>query len=61
MVDPETVAQYSAGAYPMVLDFDGPEFLRVSTDDAYEVRVGGYEQFGVDAPVKSARMTGWGA
>ncbi|HYE92053.1 MAG TPA: hypothetical protein VEA38_13570 [Terriglobales bacterium] len=59
--DMSTFAMYSAGAAPMTLDFDGPEFLRVSTDDAYEVRVGLYGQYGERAPVMSARMTNWGA
>lgn len=59
LVDMSTVAAYSAGAMPMMLDFDNVDFLRVSNDDAYEVRVGYYGTFGVNCPVKSARMTGW--
>lgn len=60
LCDMTTIGGYSAGSMPQVLNFDGPEFLRVATDDSYEVRVGLYGQFGVNCPVKSARMTNWG-
>jgi hypothetical protein len=59
--DMSTFALYSAGPAPQPLDFDKAEFLRVATDDAYEVRIGSYGDFGERAPVKSARMTNWGA
>ncbi len=59
--DMSTFCLYSAGGAPMLLDFDKSEFLRVSNDDAYEVRVGAYLNAGDNCPVKSARGTGWGA
>ncbi len=61
LVDMSTFGLYSAGGAPMILDFDGKDFLRVSNDDAYEVRVGSYLNSVINCPVKSARGTGWGA
>jgi hypothetical protein len=58
--DMTTFALYSAGPAPQPLDFDKVEFLRVATDDAYEVRIGLYGDFGERAPVKSARGTNFG-
>lgn len=58
--DMSTFALYSAGPAPQPLDFDKSDFLRVATDDAYEVRIGMYGDYGDDSPVKSARGTNWG-
>lgn len=58
--DMSTFALYSAGPAPQPLDFDKAEFLRVATDDAYEVRIGLYGDYGERAPVKSARGTNFG-
>lgn len=59
--DMSTFALYSAGPAPQPLDFDKSDFLRVATDDAYEVRIGLYGDYGESAPVKSIRGTNWGA
>lgn len=59
--DMSTFALYSAGPSPQPLDFDKSDFLRVATDDAYEVRIGMYGDYGEQAPVMSDRMTGWGS
>lgn len=40
----------SLGMAPKLLKTDGMEFLRVSSDDAVEVRVGAYLQLGCEAP-----------
>lgn len=57
----DTFAMYSAGAAPQPLEDDKLEMLRLSTDDAYEARIGLYGESGESAPVESARGTGWGA
>lgn len=59
--DMSTFAMYSAGPAPQPLDFDKSDFLRVATDDAYEVRIGLYGDFGERMPVGSIRGTNWGA
>lgn len=59
--DMSTFALYSAGPAPQPLDFDKSDFLRVATDDAYELRIGLYGDYGEQAPVMSDRMTGWGS
>lgn len=60
LADMSTFALYSAGPAPQPLDFDKSDFLRVATDDAYELRIGMYGDYGCDSPVKSARGTNWG-
>lgn len=50
----DTWKLYSLGMAPKLLKSDGMEFLRVSTDDAVEVRTGYYAQQGCVAP-------GWNA
>jgi hypothetical protein len=56
-----TFSMYSAGPAPQALEDDKLQLLRLSTDDAYESRIGLYGDFGESAPVESARGTGWGA
>ena len=58
--DMSTFALYSIGPAPQPLDLDKSDFLRVATDDAYELRIGMYGDWGDDSPVKSARGTNWG-
>lgn len=50
MLQMDTWKLCSLGAAPKLLKSDGMEFLRVSTDDAVEVRVGAYMQMGCHAP-----------
>lgn len=48
---------YSLGKAPKILDSDGLKFLRESSADAVEVRVGYYAQMGCRAPGFNARVT----
>jgi len=50
MLQSDTWALYSLGMAPKLLKSDGMEFLRVSSADAVEVRVGYYGQLGCVAP-----------
>ena len=52
---------HTLGACPQILDFDTQEFLRVATDDAYEIRIGMYGNMWTDRPVDSAVLTSVGA
>lgn len=61
MIDQSTDKMYSAGELVGLLDFDGLDLIRVSTDDAYEVRVGGYMNRAIDNPVRSIRAINWGS
>lgn len=54
MLQMDTWKLYSLGMAPKLLKSDGMEFLRVSTDDAVEVRTGYYAQMGTVAPGWSA-------
>ena len=47
---------YSVGKAPKILDSDGLKFLRDSTADAVEVRVGYYAQLGCRAPGWNVRV-----
>lgn len=51
----------SLGPLPHLLNYDGPDFLRVASDNAFEVRFGWYANPVWSAPSKWARMTNWGA
>lgn len=52
----------SLGPAPQMLDWDSNSFLRVASDDAYEVRIGLYGQLNWGrAPVKHIRITNFGA
>jgi hypothetical protein len=50
MLQSDTWKVYSLGMAPKLLKSDGMEFLRVSSADAVEVRVGYYAQLGCVAP-----------
>ncbi len=50
MLQLDTWKLYSLGMAPKLLKSDGMEFLRVSTEDSVEVRVGYYGQMGCVAP-----------
>lgn len=50
MLQLDTWGMYSLGMAPKLLKSDGMEFLRVSSADAVEVRVGYYAQMGCVAP-----------
>lgn len=61
LLDESTFAMYSAGPAPMPLNLGkDSNSLVVPTDDALEVRIGQYGDYGCNCPIKSARMTGWG-
>lgn len=57
----ETWALESLGPMPGILDFDSNKFLRVTDDDAYEVRVGGYPQMSCESPVGTLNVSNFGA
>lgn len=48
----------TAGEAPMILDFDSLNFLRVASDDAYEVRTGLYGDTYTNNPLSGYRLTG---
>ena len=56
----DTWAFESIGPAPGILKEDGPDFLRVGNDDAYEVRVGYYGNLSNIAPGRSVLITGFG-
>ena len=47
---------YSLGKAPKILDSDGLKFLRDSTADSVEVRVGYYAQLGCRGPGYNVRV-----
>lgn len=57
----DTFALITQGPAPQALEDDKLEMLRLSTDDAYEARIGVCGDFGEYEPVSSARGTGWGS
>jgi hypothetical protein len=59
LIDPKMAAIQSAGAAPMLLDFDSLAYLRLSGDDAYEVRFGLYGNYSL-IPFSSIRLINWG-
>lgn len=58
--DPKTERFSSMGAAPQILDWDSNEFLRYSTDDSYEVRVGTYGNYSNAATAFWANGQGFG-
>jgi hypothetical protein len=60
MGDQESESFESLGPAPQILDFDKNEFLRYSTDDSYEVRVGTYGNYANAAPALWGNCQGYG-
>ncbi len=60
MLTMDSFAMNSLGPAPHMLNFDGPNFLRVASDDAYEVRFALRGNIGCNMPVASIRGTNWG-
>jgi len=56
MLDMSMWKLYSLGKCPKILDPDGLRFLRISTEDAVEVRVGYYAQLGCRGPGYNVRI-----
>ena len=56
MLDMSMWKLYSLGKAPKILDPDGMRFLRLSTEDAVEVRVGYYAQVGCRGPGFNVRI-----
>ena len=56
----DTWAFESIGPAPQILDFDSNEFLRVTNDDSYEVRVGYYGNISQAAPAYSNFVSNFG-
>jgi hypothetical protein len=51
---------HTLGPVSQILDFDDNQFLRVASDDAYEVRVGTYGNMYTDRPLDSIVLTNFG-
>ena len=51
---------HSLGPAPGILDYDNNQFLRVASDDAYEVRVGSYVAQYCNEPAFQIQLTNWG-
>ncbi len=60
LINKESFALESLGPVPHLLDYDGPNFLRVANDDAYEVRFGLYANLSCNCPVASIQITNFG-
>ena len=56
MLDMSVWKLYSLGKAPKILDSDGLRFLRESSADAVEVRVGYYAQLGCRGPGYNVRI-----
>jgi hypothetical protein len=56
MLDMSMWKLYSLGKAPKILDPDGMRFLRISTEDAVEVRIGYYAQLGCRGPGFNVRI-----
>jgi hypothetical protein len=56
----DTWAFESIGPAPQILDFDSNEFLRVTNDDSYEVRVGYYGNISNAAPAYNNFISNFG-
>ncbi len=56
----DTWALESIGPCPQILDFDSNDFLRVTNDDSYEVRVGYYGNLSNGAPAYSNFVSNFG-
>jgi hypothetical protein len=61
LLDMESFALESIGPAPQMLNYDGPNFLRVANDDAYEVRFGMYGNLSCNKPVSSIQIQNFGA
>ncbi len=61
LLDMDSFALESIGPAPQMLNYDGPNFLRVANDDAYEVRFGFYGNISCNKPVSSIKITNFGA
>lgn len=51
---------HTLGPMSQILDFDDNQFLRVASEDAYEVRVGTYGNMYTDRPLDSITLTSFG-
>lgn len=61
LLDMDSFALESIGPAPQMLNYDGPNFLRVANDDAYEVRFGFYGNISCNKPVSSIQISNFGA
>jgi len=60
MLQMDTWKMHSLGPAPHMLDYDSNQFLRVSSEDAYEVRVGSYVSMYCTAPAYNIKLTNFG-
>ncbi len=61
LLELDSFALESIGPAPQMLNYDGPNFLRVANDDAYEVRFGFYGNISCNKPVASIQIANFGA
>ena len=61
LLEMDSFALESIGPAPQMLNYDGPNFLRVANDDAYEVRFGFYGNISCNKPVASIQISNFGA
>lgn len=61
LLSKDTFSLDSLGPAPQMLDFDSNNFLRVASDDAYEVRFGMYGNIACNMPVASIQISNFGA
>ncbi len=61
LLEMDSFALETIGPAPQMLNYDGPNFLRVANDDAYEVRFGFYGNISCNKPVASIKITNFGA
>lgn len=61
LLDPEAWKIRSLKGAPHLQDYDSNSFLRVGTDDAYEVRFASWLNLGCFAPYSNGVITNWGA
>ncbi len=57
----DTIAFESLGPMPQLMNFDGPDFLRVASDDAFEVRFNSYGNLSTTVPSASIQISNFGA
>lgn len=60
LLQKDTWRLHSLGPAPGILDYDQNQFLRVASDDAYEVRVGSYVAMYCNCPAFNIQINNWG-
>lgn len=61
LLDMSVISFESAGPAPQLMNYDSNQFLRITTDDLWQVSFATYGQLFVYQAVKCIRITNWGA